>query len=321
MKDHNTIHVKTIQKFIANLLGHTHCEVKSLGAGATSRAWLISCRSDQFVLRTVHSTTNRPITYRSEFLILQNLYKQGLPVPEPLYNSFEQTFQLDEHTSAWAITRLVAGKPILNNKLTPKVARQLGTFLKVFHQLPCSKFGRLNEKSDHLIGKQTSPIEGIRARWCWAQLWLFDNSALSEHPITTLAPTLLNPLKAIETTLWDIATKEDAVLAHSDLYGEHIFVDEGNLSGVIDFGATFIGARSWDFAVLAHYHGWETVETILQTYCKDRSEYSDLLQKTHYLTIIVGLYKLEKAVRIKRKISKQERITQFISDTLSKCQR
>lgn len=308
---------QTIQTFIENLLNHPVCEVKKLGSGATSTAWSVSCGSDQLIFRASQYITNRPITYRSEFMILQRLYEQGLPVPEPLYSSFDQTSDFDESISAWTITRSVVGNPTLKNKLTSKVARQLGEFLWIVHQLPCSNFGRLDEQSSSLKGQQILHIDGIRARWCWAQLWPFDNSMLSDHPIAIMAPNLLNSLKDVEIELWRITKEDEVVLNHSDLYGDHIFTSDEILSGVIDFGAAFISTRGWDFAVLAHYHGWEVVEMILKSYSQNEKQYNHLLQEARYLALVVGLYKLEKAVTVSSEANKQQRIIQFVAKTLS----
>lgn len=313
----NHIPLESVQRFVAVLFDWPHCEVKPLGRGATSTAWAVSCGSDQYVLRAVHQTTNRPITYRSEFLILQTLREQGCPVPDPLYTSFDQSLLFDKQVSAWAISRRVPGDAIFKRPLTPAVAAQLGAVLSTLHGLPHTNFGRMDENSTTLKGQQATQIEGIRARWCWAQMWPFDNTSLSAHPIITLTPGLEEKLKAIETKLWDITSESDTALTHSDLYGEHIFTDEEQLTGVIDFGAAFIATASWDFAVLAYYHGWEALETILQGYTQSRVERQHLLNQSHYLAVAIGLYKLEKAVRRGVVVTKQQQITRFIAETLS----
>lgn len=309
--------LESVQRFVEVLFDCPHCEIKPLGMGATSTAWAFSCGSNQYVLRAVYHTTNRPITYRSEFLILQTLREQRCPVPEPLYTSFDQDISLDERVSAWAISRTVAGTAILKSQLTPAVAAQLGAFLSVLHGLPHADFGRPDENSTTLKGQQTTHVEGIRARWCWAQMWPFDNTLLSDHPITSRMPGLVNSLRGIETKLWEIITEPRTALIHSDLYGEHIFTDEDQLTGVIDFGAAFIATSGWDFAVLAYYHGWEALENILQGYTQSEIEREHLRSQSHYLAVAVGLYKLEKAVRTGGTVTKQQQIIGFIAKTLA----
>jgi|GEM_PF-6161025 len=314
--DMSHIPPQVIQRLIETVLGYSSCDVTLIGSGATSTAWLITCGTEQVVLRAVYKTTNRPVTYRSEFRILRQLYEQGLPVPKTICTSFDQPADLDDRISAWAITRVVAGKPIAKSKLTPEIARQLGEFLRVLHQLPCSKFGRLDEDSDFLAGQQASQIEGIRARWCWSKLFPYDNRPLAEHPVSILAPRLVNTLMRFERELWEITTRADVVLNHSDLYGEHIFVADEMLFGVIDFGASFIATRGWDFAVLAYYHGWEVVEITLESYTSDREQYRQIMYEAYRLALVVGLYKLAKPSAIGN-INKQNHIIKFVSETLA----
>lgn len=307
---------QAIQRLIKTVLGYSACEVTLIGSGATSTAWLVTCGTEKVVLRAVYHTTNRPVTYRSEFRILRQLYEQGLPVPKPLYTSFDQHIKLDDRVLAWAITQVVAGEAISKDKRPSKIACQLGEFLRILHELPCSNFGRLDEDSDALIGLQTSHVDGIRARWCWAQLFPFDNRSLAEHPISNLAPQLVDTLRGVEQKLWNITTETDVVLNHSDLYGEHIFISHNMLSGVIDFGASFIATRGWDFAVLGYYHGWESAEIALHCYADDREQYRQILHEAYCLALVVGLYKLAKPSAIGH-TGRQKRILQFVSETLS----
>lgn len=117
--------------------------------------------------------------------------------------------------------------------------------------------------------------------------------------------------------MWEIAKDTKAVLTHSDLYGEHIFIDGDTLSGVIDFGAAFIATPGWEFAVLAYYHGWESVRLILEGYTSGQERRNVLMRQAKYLAVVVGLYKLEKAVRKAAQAEKQQRILDVVTATLN----
>jgi aminoglycoside phosphotransferase (APT) family kinase protein len=133
-----------------------------------------------------------------------------------------------------------------------------------------------------------------------------------------IAPNLADILQAIESQLWHITTLAKPVLTHSDLHSEHIFAsDDHNLSGIIDFGAAFIATPAWDFAVLAHYFGWNAVKGIIDSYTSVETERHDLLTQSQYLAVVVGLYKLQKAVKAKSGYRKQQNIVRFITETLS----
>ncbi len=52
-------------------------------------------------------------------------------------------------------------------------------------------------------------------------------------------------IRTHEKSIKQIAEDRDVVLVHSDLHGKHIFVKDNRLSGLIDFGAAFIGVPDW----------------------------------------------------------------------------
>ncbi|HEX2621136.1 MAG TPA: aminoglycoside phosphotransferase family protein [Phototrophicaceae bacterium] len=298
-------------------------QIEMIGAGATSAAWRVTGKDQTFIVRTMLPTTNRPVTYRSEFRLLRELHTRSLPVPEAISNSFEHPASNESGLPAWAITRPVVGSPILNEPMPPRVALQLGQVLAMLHRLPCEGYGRLDEANDAgavIRGLQTTPLEGIRARWCWATIYPFDGSQLSDHPITTLAPHLITPLTGLEPLLGQIGGDEHAVITHSDLYGEHIFLNNKDLTGLIDFGAAFIGVPGWEFAVLAYYHGWQTVETVLEGYYigydVTESRQRQLLRQSLTLAVVVSLYKLQKAFKSNQSTPKIDRIVQFVDETL-----
>ena len=309
------INVDDIEILVRSVLNHTMCEIESAGSGASSTAWIISCNKDNYVLRVMPPNMNRPVTYRSEFIILKSLFNDGLPVPEPLLTSFSHPTKL-HGAEAWAITRPVPGKPILKNKLEPSICVHIGQFLRHLHALPCSGFGRLVEEAETITGQQLSHIEGIRARWCWAKIWPFDDSLLDEHPIAMMQPDLFRAISALQEDISQCGQANNVVLNHADLYGEHIFIHNGRLSGIIDFGAAFIGVAGWDFAVIAFYHGWNALKTILEHYAHDESDYSYLLRQSQLLAIAVGLYKLDKAVTANRATEKLQRVLRFLSETI-----
>lgn len=283
-----------ISNFFSKIIGSQATRVKLIGSGATSTAWQVDTSSGQYVLRVIYLTTNRPITYRSEFNILQSLYEQGLPVPEPITNSFQHDLSLHSTVSAWTITRQVRGKAILKNKMPTTVARELGLFLSQLHAMPCEKFGRLDEQNSDLVGQSTSPVDGICKRWCWADIYPFDETSLTQHYIAELSPDLMSKISKIENTLWDILDETPLVLNHSDLHGDHIFIHNNHLSGVIDYGTAFIATYGWDFAVLAYYHGWDVTIEAIVGYTGDRAHQQHLLHQSHYLALVVALYKLQK---------------------------
>ena len=304
-----------IQTFMEEQVGQTVLKIEFMGSGATSSAWLINCPSDNYVLRVTYASTNRPMTYRSEFTILHALRSQGLPVPEPIINSFQNTHQIDQTVVAWTITRQVDGTPLLKRKITPQIAEQLGEFLRQLHRLPVSQFGRLVQDDTQFLGQDSTPIQGLCNRLCWAKLYPYDGTQLSEHYIAELSPDLLKTIEKFETQFWKIPEDDSVELNHSDWHGEHIFTRHNQLVGVIDFGTAFIATCGWDFASLAHFHGWEATRAILKSYTQQNSLQSHILIQSQYLAVVLALYKLQKE-KGKNRPKKTQTILQFLVNTI-----
>ncbi len=298
------------------VLGSRSFEAEILSSGATSTAWRVRCDHKDLVVRTPRPDSKRPITYRSEHRILEALYAQDQPVPQPISVGVNQALHALANASTWSITGPAAGTPLGSDRLTREAALCLGRLLQALHALPCSGYGRLTETSSELHGQQRTPIEGMLARWNRAKLWPFDQSNLSRHAIARLAPDLLDDLLQAQPSLWTIASESHTVINHSDLHGQHIFVNGGQLSGVIDFGAVFIGGPGWDFAVLAFYHGWQTASMVLESYEPDLIQRRELLRRARYLALVVALYKLEKAINHQPTTQQLKQITGFTTDTL-----
>jgi hypothetical protein len=218
----------------------------------------------------------------------------------------------------WSLLAPAVGEPLSRGPLSPNVARELGHFVKNLHQLPTSGYGRLFEEDNGFTGQDRCPIDGARNRWRWASsLFPLDGHELSGQPIALAAPDLVERLTDISEPILDIIRQERAVINHSDLSGEHIFISGDSLSAVIDFGSSFIGASAWEFATLAYYHGWKTLGIILQGYSADHNTRQLLLTKSRYLAVALGIYKFHKALTQKRKGSKIRRRLQFVRDALA----
>lgn len=302
-------------QLIARLARISVQKITPLGQGATSAAWHVTTLKDAFIIRLMPAGTKRPVTYQSEFTILRMLRREGCPVPEPVMSSVEQAIPLNDISEPWAITRVVPGVAMRDNPLAPELAHELGRFLAIVHSLPVTGFGRLIEKPAGLTGQQPDPLTGVRARWCWADLWPFDGSKFEQHPFSLISPHIQSKMQMVKEAIIDSIVDKPVALTHSDLHGEHIFETEGSLSGIIDFGAAFLGAPAWDFAVIAFYHGWPAVQATLSGYESPLNK-EQLLLQVQLLALVVGLYKLSKAVKIRAPKTKVARIVQFLSGVL-----
>ena len=173
------------------------------------------------------------------------------------------------------------------------------------------------EEGPGFVGQDSSPVNGIRNRWRWCtSLFPFDGRVLETHPIQRDAPDLAEQIRQLPNAIVAANETGGGVLIHSDLSGEHIFTSGGHLSGIIDFGSSFIGVPAWEFATLGYYHGWETLRIILRGYTIDERTRQDFERQAVVLGIALGLYKYDKALQEGRKPNKLQKRLRFIRETL-----
>ncbi|MEM9776980.1 MAG: aminoglycoside phosphotransferase family protein [Chloroflexota bacterium] len=296
--------------------GESPSKIIPLGQGATSAAWRVDTGPNAVVVRIIPAGTPRPITYQSEFTVLRLLEAKDCPVPSPILNSAARPNQLTHIQEPWAVTKAIEGQAIKKSQLSKTTAKNLGELLAALHSLPVTQFGRLAEQTGGVVGLQNDAISGVCARWCWAPIWPFDDCHLEQHTLSNLDAHIAAQLKDLKPTIFKAATEDRAVLVHSDLHGEHIFEKDEKLTGVIDFGASFIGAPAWDFAVIAYYHGWAALEALLTGYTSSGKVQSYQLKQAQKLGVAVSLYKLAKGLKGRPTPKKLNKITDFLNQTM-----
>ena len=277
----------------------------------------VSERDKAVIIRIIPAGTNRPITYQSEFTILRLLRQRGCSVPRPLLNYAESPDHLTDISEPWAVTEAINGQALGKKVMPPQIASEMGRQIAILHSLPTRGYGRLAEQKDQLQGLQSDHLTGICARWCWADIWPFDGSNLGHHPIAQTDLHLVDQLEHLAPRFLEIINDDQIILNHSDLHGAHIFLQDGELAGLIDFGVSFMSIPAWEFAVLAYYHGWPVVQQILIGYNPSREVQELHYKKAQDLAVVVGLYKLAKVYAGPASNEKVVGIRNFIAQTLN----
>jgi len=304
---------KLALKIANRVSGLKATQAEFLCDGATSRAWRVKHGNVNIIIRMVRPGTGRPVTYLSEFEIYRQLKSKRSPIPEPI--ATYKDVQIDGVITPWAVTKSIQGRALKSDRLTPKVAHDLGRALATIHSLPIKKYGRLEERKNGIYGQQYTPRQGILARWCWGHLWPFDETLLKRNAAYNLLACLESRILQYGDIINSIGDDENVVLVHSDLHGEHIFVQNDRLSGIIDFGAAFIGVAEWEFAKLGFHFGWGNVKHIFEAY--NSKTHSGILPHRNYLIgLAFGLYKIHRYANEDAPKYKIEKGVNFIICTL-----
>ncbi len=289
---------EAVEHILKAVTNSARWELSILGQGASSFAWLAKGAADTLVVRAMPPNNPKPITYGVELSILRALNPRGLLVPAPIATSQPpNAFALEDVNFPWAVTRSVWGTPIGNNSLTVQAAEQLGKLLRALHDLPCSGYGWLRINDSGWYGEQPSALHGARQRWAENALWPLDTSTLESHIVAQLAPDLLPALRNAQQRLVDAASEGTGVVCHTDLHRGHLYMQGEFLTGLIDFGDVAILPPAWEFAILAAHYGWASVREILRAYSEDAAQRKALLNQAQLLAVVVGLYKLNRALQ------------------------
>lgn len=204
-----------------------------------------------------------------------------------------------------AVAPFLRGRPVEYGYPFPtEVARALGRLLGDLHQLDSGGFGPLLDDQSQLRGSSRSLREGVLARWRHAQIWPFDQSELSAHPLGRVAPHLAADVQRLRGDILQ-ASQGPVGVVHSDLHREHILRDKtGGLAAVLDFGDAFVGSLAWDFALLNWYYGEAQAARVAASYQGALA----VEVPGRLLAVAVGLYKLAKAPDSRPVAARLERV-------------
>ncbi len=305
---------------IAASLGFTKIAPRPIGAGVASFAWLLSSQSKRYVLKISRQEAGRPCTYWSEALVMRTLRDSRLAVPEVIavspYGVTEKRASLQR---PWILLAGADGNS-LNGQGQDRIATDdLAAFLFSMHLCTSSGYGPLCQGSSSVVGTEKNVTQGLIARWCSGQFWPYDGTDLPQHPLAAADEKLLREVESLIERDSSDPTDEPNVLLHSDLHAEHVFIDRGKLAAIIDFGGAFIGPRSWEFAPIALFLGWETADAVMQVYGRLSGESGSVIRrKVEATALIFGLYRYDAESRAGRLQSEGPKIIGFLQESAAR---
>lgn len=250
-----------------------HDGVRPLASGMSSQAWIGSVDRRRWVVRVPVGDGRRPTPdYRAESALLLAAAERGVPV------AASTIIEVDGVACSVAPER--PGRPVVADDWDEVLVGDVAAALRRLHSLDPS----LAVEHD------------IVARFHLATIWPFDDTDLRAHPVATRWPELIGPLLEHRDRILE-AGSAPATVVHSDLHADHLLVDGGRLTGLLDLGDTFPGPAEWDIACLRFYHRDITDRVVA---AGDRWD----PERARLLTIPFVLYKLakqpERAVVVER---------------------
>ena len=331
----------TIARLVRDVTGVEPRGARPLGGGVTTMAWRVETDGEPVVVlvqkpaaarsaATEHIGTvtlgadaervgDFPPRYGSQCAIFDALQPLDGRVPKAIAwsgdpdNEGATRFELP-----WAMVSEARGAPAPVEELTDAAAHDLGELLARLHALPCEGFGLTEDRRDRLVGGVPEMAAGLIERW--PNLWPFDGTSLIAHPVARLAPRLIEPASRFREALLRFGELRRGAVLHSDLNPEHLYLEEGRLATIIDFGDAFVGPPAADFATFASHYafpdGWQRVERALEGYAASAVLRETRLAEAQLFGVALGLYRIRKRVALQQPAERIARDVAFLEATI-----
>jgi aminoglycoside phosphotransferase len=222
-------------------------------------AWFAELADGRMVVvKRAAGWKNPPGTARLEAWAYAACAKQEIRVPRVL--------ALSGHPEFVVIERL-AGRPLSDGancdaRQVRTIWSHAGADLRRMHEISLSGFGPLvgGESEPHGLSSTWSPfVEYARAEGI---PWLVDAGYLER----TVGDRLLN---RFDTAVPLVRRLPVGRLLHGDLQSGHVFQNDGDYTGIIDFGAAQAGDPRWDLARVLLWDGDAALDALLDGYGDD----------------------------------------------------
>lgn len=307
---------------IAVQLGFAAGGLTLIGNGVASNAWLLSRHHRSYVLKVQRQGSGRPCTYWSEALVMGELRRSGLPVPAVIAVSPQTTLtEMGKSEQPWLLLESADGAPLGEREPENELTEGFARFLWTMHRLSTNGLGPLRQEASHITGISADVRQGLIVRWRSGQFWPYDKSDLSQHPLAAVDMALLECAENLINSGTEKAEHEPNLLLHSDLHGEHIFTKDNQLAAIIDFGGAFVGPRSWEFAPIALFLGWNAADMIMESYARiSGSDMSLMAGAVAVTALIFGLYRYDVESRTGRLYSEGRKIVSFLRESVKRAE-
>ena len=292
--------VQQLASQIVNALGETLLNTDFLESGSTSNAFKITTNQTRYVLRIANPNSGKSAAYESDFGIREQLWKQGLPVAQPIATNHSVAIDLpprgtaDTHANqtlsqeTWALDVFCSGVHPQRGNISHEISSQIGSLLRSMHKLPVTGFGRLKNHREDFHGEADQPVQGILSRF--ESPWPFSSTALADHPAIQREPGIRHKLLGLENELSEFVTQSVPAVVHTDLHERQMLVVDGKLNALLDFNEAILARREWDLGSYLYFHGTDCLNDLLQSYSECEDEKKQLYHHARLAAILIALH-------------------------------
>lgn len=334
----------TVAQIVIATTGESPSDLRIVGRGETSLAWRVEVDRPveggaYCVLIGLPSTTgaredgdagDAPGTggqIEARAAVTSALRERDPRCPEVLGTAESEDVPERLRYWRWLVTSWMRGAPLEDaSGMTPAVAREVGEVLAALHAIPVSGHGLLADsphQGEEPIGlRGASDVAGaaFTSRWGSA-LWPFDGRPLAAHPLVRVAPQLALPVGELRGPLLAYADQGARAVCHTDFSPAHLWVEEGRLAGLIDFGDAAVLPPATDVALFASTYGWESADALLEGYTANSVMRDIRRAEAYQLAVLIALQRIEKHVQARPDEARVRAAVDFLQATLPRAVR
>jgi aminoglycoside phosphotransferase (APT) family kinase protein len=234
---------QAINAILAHVFQKELIGVERVPEGVSTRVYRVLFPHETFYLRIL---PEEQASFAPEIFVLSQLRQKQVKVPEVLY--FEHRHEILQRSIM--LTTEVKGQSISQSRFLTRteleqITEEAGRDLAIINALPVEGFGWVKREQAEVISLRA---ECPDQRGFALEFWEADLAYLAQH---VLSATERTRLAAILVQYDEGLDDTQAYLAHGDFDTTHIFQDQGQYTGIIDFGEIRGANRYYD---LAHFH-------------------------------------------------------------------
>jgi aminoglycoside phosphotransferase (APT) family kinase protein len=201
----------------AHLPGYRIRSVEKLGSGLENTAYVVN---RDLVVRFPHQPD--PAAIANEVALIRRVWQiSPLPVPQVVF-----------HDDVCLAYKFMKGRPLQPEDMID--VEELGELLRRLHAIPV-------EDVRHLVKEDHDPL----------QQWLDEAAELYRRHESRLTPHQRSKIEAFLAETPPAQAKPDRlVFSHNDLGIEHVLVDRGKITGIIDWSDAAICDPAYDYGLL-----------------------------------------------------------------------
>lgn len=278
-----------IASVVSEAIGSDLKYVRRIVNGETNEVHNVTTESGQEVIvRIFHGEKPK---FAKEKWALEQCRVKGVPVPE-MYAV--KNIKVADDTREICVESKIPGHSLENNSESLKdLLRQLGQALRMIHSIQTHGFGKLDDKG---VGKFSTVEEMIAG-----DKYINQDSILPAFKDDPDKTTILTHAYEILRRDAGRYTSPQSYLIHNDLSPEHVLIEDGKISGLIDFEHASGADPVQEFALWDFKHDKKfPLKYIIEGYCSDGTVVPDFEKRLNFWKIYRAMTSLRYCIREKK---------------------